>query len=48
MLGKVREIEEAEEKRRALYGLIEKYYPMTTAGKEYRPITDQELARTSV
>ena len=41
-------IEGAEEKRRALYGLIGKYYPTLTAGKEYRPITDQELKRTSV
>jgi nitroimidazol reductase NimA-like FMN-containing flavoprotein (pyridoxamine 5'-phosphate oxidase superfamily) len=46
--GKIRVIEEAEEKRRALYGLIGKYYPTLTAGKEYRPITDQELKRTSV
>jgi uncharacterized protein len=41
-------IEGAEEKRRALYGLIAKYYPAMMAGKEYRPITDQELKRTSV
>ncbi len=41
-------IEEAAEKRRALYGLIGKYYPTLTAGQEYRPITDQELKRTSV
>jgi uncharacterized protein len=27
--------------------LIEKYYPTMTAGKECRPITDQELKRTS-
>jgi hypothetical protein len=31
-----------------LYGLIGKYYPTLTAGKEYRPITDQELKHTSV
>jgi uncharacterized protein len=48
VFGTVRVIEEAEEKRRALYGLIAKYYPAMTAGKEYRPITDQELKRTSV
>jgi uncharacterized protein len=48
VFGKVRIIEEAEEKRRALYGLIGKYYPTMSAGKEYRPITDQELKRTSV
>jgi nitroimidazol reductase NimA-like FMN-containing flavoprotein (pyridoxamine 5'-phosphate oxidase superfamily) len=48
IFGKVRVLEDAEEKRRALYGLIGKYYPTLTAGKEYRPITDQELKRTSV
>ena len=48
VFGKVRVIEGDEEKRRALYGLIDKYYPTMTAGKEYRPITDQELKRTSV
>ncbi len=48
VFGKVRVIEEDEEKRRALYGLIGKYYSTLTAGKEYRPITDQEVKRTSV
>ena len=48
VFGKIRVIDDGEEKRRALYGLIEKYYPTLTAGKEYRPITDQELKRTSV
>jgi uncharacterized protein len=48
VFGKIRVIEDDEEKRRALYGLIEKYYPTMTAGQEYRPITDQELKRTSV
>ncbi len=48
VFGRMRVIEDAEEKRRALYGLIGKYYPTLTAGKEYRPITDQELKRTSV
>jgi nitroimidazol reductase NimA-like FMN-containing flavoprotein (pyridoxamine 5'-phosphate oxidase superfamily) len=48
VFGRIRVIEEAEEKRRALYGLIGKYYPMLTAGQEYRPITDQELKRISV
>jgi nitroimidazol reductase NimA-like FMN-containing flavoprotein (pyridoxamine 5'-phosphate oxidase superfamily) len=46
--GRIRVIEEDDEKRQALYGLIAKYYPTMTAGKEYRPITDQELKRTSV
>jgi uncharacterized protein len=48
VFGKIRVIEDAEEKRRALHGLIAKYYPAMTAGTEYRPITDQELKRTSV
>jgi nitroimidazol reductase NimA-like FMN-containing flavoprotein (pyridoxamine 5'-phosphate oxidase superfamily) len=48
VFGKVRVIEAVEEKRRAVYGLIGKYYPTMTAGKEFRPITDQELKRTSV
>jgi len=31
-----------------LYGLIAKYFPDMTAGVDYRPITGQELKRTSV
>lgn len=46
--GKVRIIEDDQEKRRALYGLIEKYFPTMQPGEHYRPITDQELKRTSV
>jgi nitroimidazol reductase NimA-like FMN-containing flavoprotein (pyridoxamine 5'-phosphate oxidase superfamily) len=46
--GLVRQLEDEEEKRRALYGLIGKYFAAMTAGSEYRPITDQELKRTSV
>ena len=41
-------IENDDEKRRALDGLLKKYFPAMTPGKEYRPITDQELKRTSV
>jgi nitroimidazol reductase NimA-like FMN-containing flavoprotein (pyridoxamine 5'-phosphate oxidase superfamily) len=37
-----------DEKRAALYGLIAKYFPEMRPGAEYRPITDQELKRTSV
>ena len=48
VFGKVRLLEELEAKRRALYGLIQKYFPEMTPGKDYRPITDQELKRTSV
>jgi len=46
--GKIHHLEDFEEKRRALYGLIGKYFPKMSAGKEYRPITDKELRRTSV
>jgi nitroimidazol reductase NimA-like FMN-containing flavoprotein (pyridoxamine 5'-phosphate oxidase superfamily) len=46
--GKVRIIENDEEKKRFLYGLIEKYFPGMEPGVHYRPITDNELRRTSV
>jgi nitroimidazol reductase NimA-like FMN-containing flavoprotein (pyridoxamine 5'-phosphate oxidase superfamily) len=46
--GSVTILLDAEERRRVLYGLINKYFPTMTAGKEYRPITDKELASTSV
>lgn len=46
--GVIRVLEEFEEKRRALYGLIGKYFSTMTAGQDYRPITDTELKRTSV
>ncbi len=48
VFGTVRVLVDPEEQRRALYGLIDKYFPGMSAGKEYRPITDQETARTSV
>ena len=48
VFGTVRILETDEEKRAALYGLIQKYFPTMEAGREYRPITDKELKRTSV
>jgi hypothetical protein len=48
VFGTARILEKPEEKRAALYGLIRKYFPKMTAGREYREITDKELARTSV
>jgi hypothetical protein len=48
IFGNIRLIENPEEKQAALYGLLNKYFPAMTAGQEYRPITDQELNRTSV
>jgi nitroimidazol reductase NimA-like FMN-containing flavoprotein (pyridoxamine 5'-phosphate oxidase superfamily) len=46
--GKIRIIQDEEEQRQALYGLIEKYFPEMKPGEHYRPITDQELSRTTV
>ncbi len=46
--GRIRILEDEAGKKRALYGLIEKYFPGMQAGREYRPITEGELARTSV
>ncbi len=46
--GRIRVLEDVEEKRRTLCGLLAKYFPAMAAGQEYRPITDQELKRTSM
>lgn len=48
VFGPLRVLAEAAERRRALDGLLGKYFPTMTAGEDYRPITDQELKRTSV
>jgi hypothetical protein len=48
VFGTIRVLEDDEEKKRALYGLLEKYFPALKPGQEYRPITEQELNRTSV
>ncbi len=48
VFGKVQVIKEKAEKTELLYNLLKKYFPHMTPGKEYRPITDQELARTTV
>ena len=46
--GKISIIDSPDEKEKALYALIKKYFPDKEAGKDYRPITEQELKRTSV
>lgn len=46
--GEIRVIEDQGEQERALMGLIEKYFPDLRPGEHYRPITPQELKRTSV
>ena len=48
VFGTVKLIEDPSEKAEVLYNLINKYFPYMIPGKEYRPITDQELTRTSV
>ncbi|HET9590590.1 MAG TPA: pyridoxamine 5'-phosphate oxidase family protein [Anaerolineales bacterium] len=48
VFGSARILTDPDEIRRVLYGLIQKYFPAMTAGKEFRPITDKELRRTSV
>ena len=45
--GKVRVLDDLVEKRRALTGLLGKYF-RDLVGREMRPITDGELKRTSV
>jgi len=48
VFGTVQVLDDATEKSEALYSLLNKYFPHMTPGKEYRPITSQELARTTV
>ena len=48
VFGTARLITDPAEARRVLYGLIHKYFPTMTAGREFREITDKELKRTSV
>ena len=46
--GRLNLLQELDEKGRALYGLIEKYFPDMVPGHQYRPITDAELKQTAV
>lgn len=48
VFGTARLVTEPGEARRVLYGLIKKYFPTMTPGKEFREITDKELRATSV
>ena len=41
-------MDDADEQCHARNGLLKKYLPSMTPGQEFRPITDQELKRTSV
>jgi len=48
VFGTARLITDSAEARRLLYGLLGKYFPKMTAGREYREITDKELRATSI
>lgn len=48
VFGTARIVTDPAEARHLLYGLISKYFPTMTAGREYREITDKELRATSV
>ena len=46
--GKIRVIDLMDEKREVLNGLLQKYFGEMGSGKDYRPITNDELKQTSV
>lgn len=48
VFGKARIIDNEEEARLALQGLLDKYFPDHKAGEDYRPITHSEIHRTAV
>ncbi|MEW6567317.1 MAG: pyridoxamine 5'-phosphate oxidase family protein [Chloroflexota bacterium] len=48
VFGRARLVLDDEEKRHGLQGLLDKYFPELRPGRDYRPITDPELAQTSV
>ena len=46
--GKIRIIKKTDEKNNILNGLLKKYFGEMESGKDYRPITNDELKQTSV
>lgn len=48
VFGTGRIVTDPDEQRDALQALLDKYVPDRRPGRDYRPITDEELARTSV
>ena len=48
VFGRAHMIEDVEEQRHGLQILLDKYFPHLKSGEHYRPMTDDELARTSV
>jgi nitroimidazol reductase NimA-like FMN-containing flavoprotein (pyridoxamine 5'-phosphate oxidase superfamily) len=48
VFGTARLVTDPVEARRLMYGLIGKYFSKMSAGREFREITDKELAATSI
>jgi nitroimidazol reductase NimA-like FMN-containing flavoprotein (pyridoxamine 5'-phosphate oxidase superfamily) len=48
VFGPISLVEDQEAQRHALQLLLDKYAPHLRAGRDYRPITDEELAQTAV
>jgi nitroimidazol reductase NimA-like FMN-containing flavoprotein (pyridoxamine 5'-phosphate oxidase superfamily) len=48
VFGEAHILEDREEQRRVLHLLIAKYFAPMELGKDYRPVTDAELKRTTV
>lgn len=48
VFGVVKILEDAQASRDALQALLDKYAPHLRPGRDYRPITDEELERTAV
>lgn len=48
MWGNASVITNPDEQRHALQALLDKYFPHLQPGRDYRPIVDEELKRTSV
>lgn len=48
VFGRGRVIDDPDEARHGLQSLLDKYFPHLRPGEDYRPITGDELARTSV
>jgi hypothetical protein len=48
VFGDARVVTDPQEAKTLLYGLIQKYFPEMSVGKEYREITEKELRATSV
>jgi nitroimidazol reductase NimA-like FMN-containing flavoprotein (pyridoxamine 5'-phosphate oxidase superfamily) len=48
VFGRARVIVHEDEARYGLQGLLDKYFPELQPGQDYRPMTHEEIARTSV